>query len=106
MPRIARLAAIALFALPAAAQAEDLVFRLNNSSDLVLTELYVSPSEQTSWGEDILGRDVLSPGEAGDVTIADGESTCVYDIRFVGEGGATLEEEEIDLCQLREYTLN
>src|SRR3712207_5253889 len=36
-------------------------FTLINNTGQVITEVYVSPSNQTDWGEDVLGRDVLMP---------------------------------------------
>lgn len=99
------LAGAFLFAAAAPALAEDLVFDLHNKSSVTLQELYVSPTHTNSWGSDILGVDVLNPGESARVTIADGESTCVYDINFIGNGGEELTEESIDLCELRSYTL-
>ncbi|GAA0576961.1 hypothetical protein [Caenispirillum bisanense] len=92
-----------LAAAPAVAQ--DLVFDLHNRSSVVLLELYVSPAHQNTWGADILGVDVLRPGESAAVTIADGETTCVYDMGFKGENGEELVEEGIDLCSLGSYTL-
>ncbi len=33
-----------------------------NESDDTITYLYISPVESTSWGEDLLGQDVIEPG--------------------------------------------
>ena len=99
---------VASFALTLAAGqvlAEDLVFALTNSSTANLQELYVSASETDSWGEDILGMDVLASGENGDVTIADGMETCAYDLRFVMDNGTTVEG-SADLCETNEFTIN
>ncbi len=99
---------VASFALTLAAGpvlAEDLVFALTNSSTANLQELYVSASETDSWGEDILGMDVLASGENGDVTIADGMETCAYDLRFVMDNGTTVEG-SADLCETNAFTIN
>jgi hypothetical protein len=82
-----------------------LVFQLNNTSGYALTELYVSPSHKDSWGQDILGADVLPHGEVAAVTIANGEPTCVYDVRFVADDGSMLEEVGLDFCAVPSYTL-
>lgn len=97
-------AAVLSAALTAPAVAEDLVFDLINSSSANLQELYVSPVGTDSWGEDILGTELLAAGEVGAVTIADGEETCAYDMRFVMDSGATLEG-SADLCEMASFTL-
>ncbi|MBW4578841.1 MAG: hypothetical protein KME42_04600 [Tildeniella nuda ZEHNDER 1965/U140] len=96
-------------ALPTAAMmsqnvlAEDLAFTLKNSSNSPLVEFYVEASSQDDWGENLLGESV-SPGEAGTVTIADGRSTCTYDILGVFADGSKLDERQLDLCELGSYT--
>ena len=90
------------FAVPALA--EDLVFSLINDSSANLQELFVSASAADSWGEDILGMDVLAAGENGDVTITDGMETCSYDLRFVMDNGNTIEG-SADLCTTNEFTI-
>lgn len=86
------------------AAAEDLVFDLINNSTANLQELYVSPVGTDSWGEDVLGMELLAAGENGNVTIADGDATCAYDLRFVMDTGATLEG-STDLCEMASFTL-
>ena len=98
-------AMIVSFAVSAPAFAEDLVFNLSNASSLNLQELYVSASDADAWGEDILGRDVLASGEAGDVTISDGRDVCSYDMRFVMDNGNTIEG-AADLCENSQFTIN
>ncbi len=97
-------ACAATFAFAPIAQAQDLVFELWNDSSETLTEFYVSPSDSNSWGADLLGADVVYPGEGGDVVITDGLTTCSYDILGVFADGLELEDYGINLCDLGEYT--
>lgn len=83
--RFIALAGLCAVALPSMALAQDLKFTLIKKSGITLSKLYVTPSHQEDWGGDILGRDVLPSGESGVVTIADGERTCSYDMRFVSD---------------------
>lgn len=99
------LGVVAALALAAPAFAEDLAFTLVNNSSANLVELYVSPHEADDWGDNILTVDMLKAGEQGKVTIADGESTCDYDLRFVMDNGVTAEGRQ-DLCKLQTFTLN
>jgi len=100
------LAALALFAMPAAAQAEDLTFVLTNASSYNITNFYTSPANVGEWEEDVLGEDMMPSGSQVNVTIADGSDQCVYDMKFVFEDGSEFVREEIDLCSLGEYTLS
>lgn len=100
------LAALALLAMPATAQAEDLTFTLTNASSFNIANFYTSPANVDDWQEDVLGEDVMAAGTQADVTIADGSDQCVYDMKFVFEDGSEFVREEIDLCSLGEYTLS
>ncbi len=97
-------AAVLSATLVSPAAAEDLVFDLINNSSANLQEMYASPVGTDTWGDDILGAEVLASGENGAVTIMDGEATCAYDMRFVMDNGATLEG-SADLCEMASFTL-
>ncbi|UJW84368.1 hypothetical protein [Devosia sp. SL43] len=99
-------AALALLAgvLPAAAQTVE--FTLINNSSVSLHYFYTTPSNEDSWGEDLLGADgTLEPGYQGTVTIGDGSDQCLYDFRFESGEGDLLEVPEVDICSLSSYTL-
>jgi len=85
------------------ALAEDLAFTLKNSSSSPLVEFYVEDSSQSDWGASLLSESV-NPGEAGTVTIADGRTTCTYDILGVFADGSKLDERQLNLCELGSYT--
>lgn len=99
---LAAAAALAFGALPAAAQ--DVYFDIINNSQLTLMYFYASPTYDPNWGEDILGNQVVPPGTSGTVTIADGESTCVYDMMFVMEDGQQITG-QTDICASARYVL-
>lgn len=65
------------------ALAEAVSFTLINRTSRVLEEFYASPPSVSSWEEDILGRDVLDPGESVTITIDDGREDCLYDFKGV-----------------------
>jgi hypothetical protein len=89
----------ALWALPAFADPRD--FNVANNSSIVLTHVYVSPSDTADWGDDIMGRDVLNAGENVNVTFArfDG-TTCLYDVQVIGQQGQSGVLYKIDLCSI------
>jgi hypothetical protein len=55
---------------------------------------------------DVLGEDTIAPGTTDEITIADGSTQCVYDMRFVMDDGAEAIEKGIDVCKLSSYTLS
>lgn len=103
--------ASALLALPLVALsiqsvlAQNLEFPLHNQTSQTLKEFYVETSEEVGWGYNLLqGQEVIEAGESGTVTIADGKTTCVYDIRAIWADGSKTEEFQLNLCELGSYT--
>lgn len=82
----------------AQAQTTDPSFRLNNRSGQTIMELYVSSSAVSNWGPDLLGANVLPPGQTFIVRLPNGQ--CVNDIRIVVEGGRAIERMQINTCNL------
>lgn len=68
---------------------------------LALVELYVSPSNDEEWGEDILGQDVLGDDESADITFTRGEASCNWDLKIVDE-----DEDEVTWTSLNLRTAN
>ena len=92
------------------AQTESATFTLTNMTDRELLEFYASPPEEESWEEDILGTDVLGPGESIEIIIDDGREDCLYDFKgvlgpapdgSVGEGA--LIQSDVEVCDGGEY---
>ncbi|MFX4220682.1 MAG: hypothetical protein ACMVO3_06625 [Thalassobaculum sp.] len=100
----AALVAIAAF-LASPAVADDLEFMLVNETSVSLVGFYVSPASSQHWEENLLdGGSYLAAGYEVGVLIADGLTTCVYDIRGVFEDGEVVDDLALDLCDLGEYT--
>jgi hypothetical protein len=90
---------------PASAQANDPSFRVVNRSSDVVQELYASPSSQPNWGQDRLGAEIVQPGASHIVRLpADGN--CVYDLRFVYQGGRSEERRNLNTCNLTDVVLD
>lgn len=86
------------------ALAEDFVFTLINESSHTIVEMYIAPANQQDWGDDILAGVEVASGETGDVTIADVDEVCDYDLRFVTAEGGEVEQTQ-DLCELEVFTV-
>ncbi len=96
--------AVILAGLAAPAMAQDLQYQLVNDSGLTLMEFYTSPVDDGTWGDDILGANVLATGESGTVTLADGSAQCDYDLRFVFEDGTEMTD-TVNACETGSYTI-
>ena len=81
----------------------DLVFKMKNKTSAVLTEFYASPPGTEDWEEDILGQDVLEPGESVRITIGDQRQDCRYDLKGVFEDGEEVEQRKVNLCDTEVY---
>ena len=98
-------AAVAALALATPAFAEDLEVTVKNATSTSLTELYVSHVGTNSWEENILSGSV-DAGEDLAVTIADGRTTCSYDIKAVFSDGGHAEFRNQNLCETTTFTVH
>jgi hypothetical protein len=74
-------------------------FTLENDSLSYVTHVYVSPANSTEWGDDVLGEDVLPPGQSVDITFDEGiGNTCIYDILVVNENKLKTRKDRENLC--------
>ncbi|AHD00626.1 hypothetical protein [Leisingera methylohalidivorans] len=103
-PLLTAAAAAAVFAFQAPAYAEDLQFQLINDSSADLVEFNVSSASSDSWESNLLEGGYLAPGYEIGVLIADGATTCVYDIRGSFSDGSEAEDYGLDLCEMGGYT--
>ena len=80
-------------------------FTLVNKTGLTISELYVSPSNDDEWGEDVLGRDVLENNDKANITFGRKEKMCLWDLKIVGDDKDDVIWEDINLCKAEEITL-
>ncbi len=92
------------FAAPALAQSSDPTFRINNRTRTVINEVYVSSSNDSGWGVDRLGANVLSPGQSLLIRLPNGQ--CVNDIRVVYANGQPQEWRRQNTCAITDFNIN
>ena len=93
-----RLAALCLVVAACAAEDDgggDSSLTIDNDSSFTLIEINLSPTTSISWGPDLLGADVLAPGE---VFEASGIECGLYDIRVVDDTNDECILDSVDLC--------
>lgn len=89
---------------PAAGQHADPSFRVANRTSEVVQEVYASPSTQPNWGQDRLGAEVIQPG-ADHIVRLPADGNCVYDLRFVYQGGRAEERRSLNTCNVTDVVL-
>ena len=92
----------ALSATPAKATSRDGYDRriavLNQSSDAIV-DLRASDVGRPDWGPDLLGEDVLAPGESGVLNPPeDWRGYCRYDVRFELSDGSVFVRHNMNVC--------
>jgi hypothetical protein len=100
--RLAAAAIATLSALPALA--EDRRVEIVNATEVTMTQFYGSNQKTDSWEEDILGDDVLLPGETVVINFDDSTGYCVFDFRAVFEDGDEVVERGINVCETGTFT--
>jgi hypothetical protein len=87
------------------AQAADRHVRIINETSYSMLHFYASNTIRTSWEEDILGLDVLRPGETVRVNIDDGTGRCMFDLRAEFPGGKFAERCNVNVCTAATWTI-
>ncbi|MBO1074721.1 hypothetical protein [Roseomonas marmotae] len=100
---IAAAALLAALSAPSIAQAADRRVEVVNASKQELREFYASNAKRSSWEEDILGEDVLPPGES--IVIDDGSGACNFDLLAVLDGGRKVERRNVNVCEISRFTV-
>ena len=91
-------------ALPAAAL--DRRVTIVNNTNYTIMEFYGSNKGTDSWEEDILGRDVLRPGQSVRIDFDDGTGYCKFDFKAIFDDDDVLVAQGINVCKIGTYTYN
>jgi hypothetical protein len=81
-------------------------FVLHNETGVEIHELYVSSHSSNQWGDDVLGKATLKPGESVKVTFDDQEKNVKWDLKVADGNKHTIEWENLDLSKISEVTLH
>jgi hypothetical protein len=89
------------------AHADPRDFTLVNGSGVTIDEVYVGALNRADWGADILGQDVLPPGESVVITFAGfAPDDCLYDILLIDAERNGSELNQVNLCETDTVTFN
>lgn len=88
-------------ALPSPAHAQERWLDVTNNSNTTIMEFRASRSDNSDWGPDLLGANVIAPGQTRRLEPARREQRrggCEYDVKVVFSGGRNWEQRRIDIC--------
>ena len=100
-------AAFVAVTAPALAQSAKQDFTLVNRTGYELKALFVSPSKADSWGDDILGQDVLEDGKLANIHFSPNAQTCKWDLKVVyTDDDSNAIWQGINLCEVDKITIH
>lgn len=81
-------------------------FTLVNATGYPLSAVHVSPSNAESWGEDILGQEIMEEDEYGEVTFEADTDACLWDLKVTfADDDSDAVWYAVDLCSVSRITL-
>jgi hypothetical protein len=86
--------------------AADRHVRLYNDTPRTIVRFHASNIGTNSWQEDILGADVLDPGDSALINLDDGTGYCVFDFKTVFDNGTSLVRRRVNVCTTGSYTVS
>ena len=82
------------------ALAHHLDFRVHNRTSFPIVELYVSNSRHSTWEENVLAGNLLTPGNSSWIRFSGNHNGCLYDIRAKFNDGDSVEDYQVNLCEV------
>jgi hypothetical protein len=96
--------------LTGAAQANDGHQRwfdvVNTSRSLAIHNVYATHRDERSFGRDLLGDDVVSPGSTVRVEPDFNNGYCIFDVRIRYENGSQVTRWGVNLCEATALVVN
>src|SRR5262245_49001098 len=99
---LAAAAALSLVSLTSA-NAEDRHVRIINETHHTMVQFFASNTSRNSWEEDILGDDVVKPGDDVMINIDDGSGHCLFDFKAVFDDKDVLIRKNVNVCKISSY---
>ncbi|MSP49416.1 MAG: argininosuccinate lyase [Alphaproteobacteria bacterium] len=81
-------------------------FTLMNATGYVISHVYVSPSKENDWGDDILGKSSMDDDEVVPIVFSRKERTCDWDLKVTYEDdNSSVIWRGFDLCKVTKITI-
>lgn len=76
-----------------------------NESGRVIREFYATNTGVEKWGRDLLGDQMIPPGERYVFNFDDGTGYCMFDFRAVLDNGRPIERYRVNVCEYVAWTV-
>lgn len=96
----------AALAFAGVAQAGTQDFTLTNATGYQIDRIYVSPTAEASWQEDVMGSDALADGEGVEISFDAPDGQCMWDLKAVYNDGEEAVWIGFNLCTISSITLH
>jgi hypothetical protein len=100
---------LTVFAPPdASAQSRDRHDRrmvIVNETGRTIRTFHATNSGVTKWGRDLLGSEVIRPGQRYVFDFDDGTGFCMFDFRAVLDNGRPVERYRVNVCEYASWTV-
>jgi len=80
-------------------------FTVVNKTGVIINSLYVSPSKEDDWEDDILGQDQLENGASVHIKFSPKEQAAHWDLRVEDSSGNALIWTNLNLLEISKVTL-
>jgi hypothetical protein len=76
-----------------------------NNSNLVIYAFHATNAGVKHWGRDLLGQNVIKPGQGYRINFDDGTGYCMFDFKAVLDNGRAIERYRVDVCTAATWTI-
>ena len=97
---------VALSLVTGSAAAADRHVTIINSTSTTMKMFFASNVDTKKWEEDILGDEVVLPGDSIDIDIDDGTGHCEYDFRALFNDGVESIKHSVNVCKVGNFYFN
>ena len=81
-------------------------FELENLTGYAISEVYVSPTTENDWQEDVLGQDELENRQSVNIRFHRSETSCHWDLKVVYDDGTSAHWNNFNLCSISEIEIS
>lgn len=105
MKRVLFAAVTVALMFASSAQALDRRVRIVNKSSDFIYQVFGSNRDRSDWEEDVLGDDVLAPGDSIIVNFNDRSGYCIFDLKAVTREGAEAVRYGFNVCSMSTWNV-
>lgn len=88
------------------AAAADRHVTIVNSTSTTMKMFFASNVDAKKWEEDILGDEIVLPGDSIDINVDDGTDHCRYDFRALFNDGGESVKNGVNVCRVSTFYFN